>query len=251
MSCGKKAWPTHVFGIKKQGTRWTKSRITSNLRLGRWYLTNCSIYIPGGNRMKIVCLDLEGVLVPEIWIAFSKKTGIEELRLTTRDIPDYTVLMNKRIGILKEHKLTLGDIQSVIATMDPLPGAMEFLDWLRSETQIVILSDTFSQFAKPLMKKLAWPTLLCNELIIDENNMISGFSLRQSDGKRKAVEGFTGMGCTVFAAGDSYNDLTMIRKAESGAFFCPPESIVRENPDIPVALDYESLKSLITAFLSR
>jgi len=191
--------------------------------------------------MYIVCLDLEGVLVPEIWINFSKFTGIQELRLTTRDIPDYNVLMKKRIGILEEHKLGLKDIQEVIGKMDPLPGAREFLDTLREKTQVVILSDTFTQFAGPLMKKLGWPSLFCNELVIDDRGMVTDFRLRQQDGKRKAVEGFHSMGFQVAAAGDSYNDLSMIRKADKGALFCPPDNIVAENPDIPVTRTYDEL----------
>ena len=192
-------------------------------------------------RMYIVCLDLEGVLIPEIWINFAEFTGIEELRLTTRDIPDYSVLMKKRIGILAEHKLGLKDIQNVIGKMDPLPGAGEFLDALRARTQVLILSDTFTQFASPLMKKLAWPTLFCNSLVIDEKGMVTDFQLRQQDGKRKAVDGLHSMGFQVAAAGDSYNDLSMIRKAEKGILFCPPDNIVAENPDLPVTRTYAEL----------
>ena len=195
--------------------------------------------------MHLVCLDLEGVLIPEIWINFAEKTGIEELRLTTRDIPDYSVLMKKRIGILSENNLKLGDIQDVIATMDPLEGAIDFMDRLREKNQVVILSDTFTQFAKPMMKKLRWPTIFCNALVIDEEDRVVDFALRQQDGKRKAVEGFHSMGFKVIAAGDSYNDLTMIRKSDAGILYCPPENIVRENPDLPVAVNYKELMAEI------
>ena len=192
--------------------------------------------------MYIVCLDLEGVLIPEIWINFAQATGIEELRLTTRDIPDYDVLMKKRLGILSAHNVKLKDIQQVIGTMDPLEGAKEFLDELRSRTQVVILSDTFTQFAKPMMEKLSRPTLFCNTLVVDEQDRVADYRLRQKDGKRKAVEGFQSMGFQVIAAGDSYNDLTMIRKAEKGILFCPPDNIVSENPDLPVARNYREFR---------
>ncbi len=161
----------------------------------------------GGVDMELVCLDLEGVLIPEIWIAVAKKTGIDELRLTTRDISDYDELMNRRLGILEREKISLADIQNVIGTLDPLEGARGFTAALREQTQLVLLSDTFEQFAKPLMKKLSWPTLLCNTLLVDSSGMISGYRLRQNDGKRKAVEGFRSMGFRVFAAGERcYND---------------------------------------------
>ena len=166
--------------------------------------------------MEIVCLDLEGVLVPEIWIAFAEKTGITELKRTTRDEPDYNKLMAWRMDILREHSLTLTDIQNTISEIKPLEGAKEFLDKLRAMTQVVILSDTFREFASPLMKQLGWPTILCNSLVVDENNMLSGMVLRQTDGKRKAIEGFRSMGFRTFAAGDSYNDLTMIHTADKG-----------------------------------
>lgn len=168
--------------------------------------------------MRVVCLDLEGVLVPEIWINVAEKSGIEELRLTTRDISDYDVLMKGRLKILEEHKLTLSDIQAVIGTMEPLEGAYEFLTSLREKTQVFILSDTFTQFASPLMEKLGWPTLLCNYLIVDPHtNMIIDYKLRQRDGKRKAVEALQSLNYKVFAGGDSYNDLSMIKKADAGA----------------------------------
>lgn len=199
--------------------------------------------------MFVVCLDLEGVLVPEIWISVAEKTGIEELRLTTRDVPDYDVLMKGRIEILRQHNLRLSDIQEVISTMKPLEGAKEFLDELRSMTQVVILSDTFDQFAKPLMKQLDWPTIFCNTLEVDENGMITGYRLRQKDGKKHAVEGFHSMNIKVFASGDSYNDLSMIKEAEGGMFFCPPERIVKENPSVPVALNYAELLKEIKKYI--
>ena len=201
--------------------------------------------------MKLVCLDLEGVLVPEIWINFAADTGIDELKKTTRDEPDYDKLMNYRLDILDRHGLKLSDIQRVIGEMDPLPGAKEFMDSLRSKTQVVILSDTFEQFAQPLMKKLEWPTLFCNTLEVEEDGRISGYRLRQKDGKRKAVEAFHAMGLKVIASGDSYNDLTMIRRADAGVLFTPPESIVTENPDLPVAIDYKQLTAEIDKALER
>ena len=192
--------------------------------------------------MNIVCLDLEGVLTPEIWINVSKKTGIEELKLTTRDISDYDVLMNKRIEILEEHGLTLGDIQDVIAGMEPLEGAGDFMEELRATTQVIILSDTFTQFAQPLMKKLGWPTLFCNELAISRDNRITGYTLRQKDGKKKAVIALRSIGYTITAAGDSYNDLTMLQEAEYGVLFRPPESIISEHTEFPVARTHDELK---------
>lgn len=189
--------------------------------------------------MKLICLDLEGVLVPEIWIGLAKKTGIQQLERTTRDEPDYAKLMRQRLEILDRHNLLLADIQNVIAELDPLDGACEFLDEIRRTCQVVILSDTFVQFAAPLMKKLGWPTLFCNDLVIDGEGRIADFHLRQADGKRKAVLGFQSMGLTVTAAGDSYNDLTMIQTADRGAFFRPPQSIVAENPEFPVFTDYD------------
>jgi phosphoserine/homoserine phosphotransferase len=198
-----------------------------------------------------VCLDLEGVLVPEIWINFAVDTGIDELKMTTRDEPDYDVLMNKRLKILEENNLKLPDIRRVIGGMNPLGGAKDFLDSLRAKTQVVILSDTFEEFAKPLMKKFGWPTLFCNSLEVADDGKITGYRLRQKDGKRKAVESFRAMGLKVVASGDSYNDLSMIRKADAGILFTPPESIVKDNPDLPVALNYTELASEIDNALER
>jgi phosphoserine/homoserine phosphotransferase len=191
--------------------------------------------------LNVITLDLEGVLVPEIWINFAKLTKIDDLLLTTRDIPDYDVLMQKRLEILKEHNLKLDDIKTVIAKMSPMEGAKEFLDSLREKTQVVILSDTFTQFAGPLMKQLGWPTIFCNELIVEEDGTISGYKLRQKHGKKIAVQGFHSMGMKVFAAGDSYNDTGMLTEADAGFFFMPPESITKEFPQIPVTRNYQEL----------
>ncbi len=197
--------------------------------------------------MRLVCLDLEGVLVPEIWISVAEVTGIPELRLTTRDIPDYDELMNHRLGILEREGIRLPDIQAVIETLDPLPGAASFFEALRSQTQAVILSDTFVQFAGPLMKKLRFPTLFCNELLVDGSGKIIGYRLRQADGKRHAVAAFRSLNLQVVAVGDSYNDLSMIREANAGALFHPPDAIVAEHPDLPVFRDYDALLSFLTS----
>lgn len=199
--------------------------------------------------MDIVCLDLEGVLVPEIWIAFSEKTGIPQLRITTREEPDYDKLMKYRMNILKEHNLTLKDIQDVIATIKPLEGAHEFLDKVREITQVVILSDTFTEFAKPLMKQLGWPTILCNSLVIDDKGMLAGIRLRQQDGKRKAIDAFRSMNFRTFAAGDSYNDLTMIRKADKGCLFRAPQNILKEEPDLKLCTTYDEFFEEIRSFV--
>ncbi len=200
--------------------------------------------------MEIVCLDLEGVLVPEIWIAFAEKTGIDELRLTTRDIPDYDVLMKGRLEILREHSLKLADIQDVISTIEPLDGAREFLDELRSITQVIILSDTFREFASPLMRKLGWPSIFCNSLVVDGDGNITGYTLRQRDGKRKAIEHLQGMGFRCFAAGDSYNDLTMIKTADSGSLFRAPVNILEEYPELHLSTTYADFLKTIREFLN-
>ena len=199
--------------------------------------------------MEIVCLDLEGVLVPEIWIAFAEKTKIPELRITTREEPDYDKLMKYRMGILEEHNLTLKDIQDVIATIRPLDGACEFLDKVREITQVVILSDTFKEFAKPLMKQLGWPTILCNSLIVDQRGMLTGMKLRQQDGKRKAIDAFRQMNFRTFAAGDSYNDLTMIHKADKGCLFRAPQNILNEEPDLRLCTTYDEFYEEIRSFV--
>lgn len=201
--------------------------------------------------MKIVCTDLEGVLVPEIWINVALKTGIEELKLTTRDISDYDELMQKRLGILKANGLKLKDITDVIATMAPLEGAIEFLDWLRPLTQVVIVSDTFVEFAKPLMSQLGWPTLLCNSLHIDASGAIADYQLRQSDGKRFVTKAFQGLNYEVIGMGDSYNDISMLQTAQHGILFRPPENVIAEYPDFPVTENYDQVKALLAPLLAR
>ncbi|MBQ8637964.1 MAG: bifunctional phosphoserine phosphatase/homoserine phosphotransferase ThrH [Lachnospiraceae bacterium] len=194
--------------------------------------------------MYITCLDLEGVLVPEIWIAFAQASGIPELKRTTRDEPDYDKLMKWRIGILKEHKLGLKEIQETIATIDPLPGAKEFLDELRSFSQVVIISDTFTQFATPLMKKLGWPTIFCNTLEVAEDGEITGFKMRIEDSKLSTVKALQSIGFETIAAGDSYNDLGMIRAGKSGFLFRSTEKIIADHPEIPA---YETFDELMAA----
>ena len=193
--------------------------------------------------MEIACLDLEGVLIPEIWINFAERTGIEELRLTTRDVPDYDALMTRRLSILAENDLGLADIQEVIGGMAPLPGAREFLDWLRERAQVVILSDTFYQFAAPLMRQLGWPTLFCHRLEIGEGGRVTNYHLRQKDGKRQAVKAFHQLNFHVIAAGDSYNDTTMLSEADAGILFRPPDNVIEEFPQFPVTRTYDELRS--------
>lgn len=200
--------------------------------------------------MYIVCSDLEGVFVPEIWVNVAEKTGIEALKLTTRDEPDYDVLMQRRIAILKENGLKLTDITQVIATMSPLVGAQEFLDWLRACTQVIILSDTFVEFAGPLMQKLGWPTLFCNSLAVDPDGAIAGYNLRQQDGKRQAIRCLKNLQYNIIAMGDSYNDITMIQEADTGILFRPPLQIVEEFPDLPAAYGFDELKELIRSVLA-
>ncbi len=195
--------------------------------------------------MHIVCSDLEGVFVPEIWINVAEKTGIEELRLTTRDIADYNELMQKRLSILDQHKIKLGDITRVIDEMEPLPGAVDFLNWLRERSQVIIVSDTYVQFAGPLMRQLGWPTLFCHTLLVAPDGTISDYRLRQEDGKRKSVEAMQGLNFHVLAMGDSYNDISMLKAADEGILFRPPENVVAEFPQFPVAWEYEDLKPLI------
>lgn len=201
--------------------------------------------------MHIVCSDLEGVFVPEIWINVALKTGIEELKLTTRDISDYDVLMRKRLSILADHKLKLQDITAVIATMDPLEGAVEFLDWLRPQTQIIVVSDTFTQFAGPLMKKLGWPTLFCHSLEVAADGTITGYRLRQPDSKRRAAQSLRQLNFKIIGMGDSYNDINLLKEADTGILFRPPENVVREFPQFPVTHDYAELKPLIQEALAK
>ena len=194
--------------------------------------------------MDLICLDLEGVLVPEIWIEFSNFTGIEELRLTTRDISDYDVLMSKRLSTLRENGLTLSAIQEVIMELDPLPGAKNFLDRIRMDYQLVILSDTFYEFASPLMKKLGWPTLMCHRLNLSRDGLIEGYQLRQQDPKRKAVKALKSLNYKVMAAGDSYNDTTMLAEADAGFLFRAPDTVISEFPQYQVTSDYAELRTL-------
>ena len=198
----------------------------------------------------IVTLDLEGVLVPEIWIAFAEKTGIEQLKLTTRDIPDYDELMTGRLAILNEHGLKLADIQEVIGTLALLEGAKAFLDELRSITQVVILSDTFLEFAKPLMEQLAWPTIFCHDLEIDAEGRVANYRLRQPDQKRKAVAAFRSLNYRVIAAGDSYNDTTMLGEADTGFLFRSPDNVKAEFPQFKSAEEYDELMGLIRSELA-
>ena len=199
--------------------------------------------------MNIVCLDLEGVLVPEIWIAFSEASGIPELRRTTRDEPDYDKLMRWRLGILREHGLGLKDIQRTIATIDPMPGAKEFLDTLRSETQAIILSDTFTQFAAPLMKKLGWPTIFCNELEVGSDGMITGYRIRIAQSKLSTVRALQSAGFDTISAGDSFNDLGMIQASKAGFLFCSTEQIKKDHPELPACETYDELLALIRSAL--
>ena len=191
--------------------------------------------------MDIVCLDLEGVLVPEIWIAFAKESGIDELKKTTRDEPDYDKLMRWRIGVLKEHGLGLKQIQETIAKIDPLAGAKEFLDELRSLTQVIIVSDTFSQFATPLMEKLGWPTIFCNSLEVADSGEITGFKMRCEQSKLTTVKALQSIGFDTIASGDSYNDLGMIKAGKAGFLFRSTDKIIADNPDIPAYETYDEL----------
>jgi phosphoserine/homoserine phosphotransferase len=195
----------------------------------------------------IVCLDLEGVLIPEVWIEFAKRSGIDSLTRTTRDEPDYDKLMRFRLQTLAAHNMKIGDIQRVIADMSPLPGAREFLDDLRATYQVVILSDTFYEFARPLMKQLAWPTLMCHRLVVGEDGSVTGYKLRMPDQKRAAVNALKALSFDVVAAGDSYNDTAMLGAADAGFFIHPPASIVAEFPQFPVMKDYRELRAAIDA----
>lgn len=196
--------------------------------------------------MELACLDLEGVLVPEIWIAFAERTGIEELRATTRDIPDYNVLMKQRLAILDQHGLKIGDIQEVIATLSPLPGAVEFVDWLRERFQVIILSDTFYEFSQPLMRQMHWPTLFCHRLVTDEDGRVVDYKLRQEDPKRASVKAFHSLNYRVLAAGDSYNDTTMLSEADVGFLIHAPQNVIDEFPQFK---SVDTLDALKLAFL--
>ena len=201
--------------------------------------------------MELACLDLEGVLIPEIWIAFAEETGIEELKATTRDIPDYDVLMKQRLRILDEHGLKLPQIQETISRLSPLPGAQEFVDWLRERFQLIILSDTFYEFAAPLMAQLGNPTLFCHKLEVDETGRITDYTLRQRDPKRQSVRAFQLLNYRVIAAGDSYNDTTMLGQAEQGILCHAPQNVIDEFPQFPAVHNYEDLKRAFLAASNR
>lgn len=193
--------------------------------------------------MELACLDLEGVLIPEIWIAFAEKTGIDALKATTRDIPDYDVLMKQRLQILNDHNLGLNEIQAVIAELEPLPGAGEFVDWLRERFQVVILSDTFYEFAAPLMRQLGYPTLFCHRLEVDNQGKVLDYVLRQPDPKRASIKAFHGLNFRCIAAGDSYNDTTMLGEADAGILFNAPANVISEFPQFPAVTGYDNLKA--------
>jgi phosphoserine/homoserine phosphotransferase len=201
--------------------------------------------------MYIVCSDLEGVFVPEIWINVSKHTGIDELKLTTRDISDYNVLMKRRLELLRQHDLTLHDIQKVISLLKPLPGALEFVDWLRTRSQLIVVSDTFIEFADPLLKQLRRPTLLCHNLTTDNAGNIINYNLRQKDAKKKVVEALQSLNYKVIAIGDSYNDISMLRKAELGILYNPPQNVIDENTDLMVVKSYNDLKEIISQLIDK
>lgn len=199
--------------------------------------------------MKVACIDFEGVLVPEIWVSLAERTGIDELRVTTRDIPDYDELMGHRLKIMRERGLRYADIQAAAGALDPLPGAPEFLTWLRSHYQVAIISDTFHQLAAPLVAKLHYPMILCHQLLVDANDHITGYTLRQTDPKRHSVQAFQGLKYQVVATGDSYNDISMLRQADAGFLFQPSEKVVRDHPDLAVAKDYTELKAMFADHL--
>jgi len=199
--------------------------------------------------MDLLCSDLEGVFIPEIWINVAQKTGIEELKLTTRDITDYDVLMKKRLSIMDKHGLKLKDITDVIKTIDPLEGAVETLTWIREQTQIIILSDTFEEFARPLMKKLGFPALLCHSLTVDASGRITDYNLRQQNHKKYATRAFKNLNYRVIAFGDSYNDTAMLAEADHGFFFMPPDNVIREFPQFKVTRNYDELKTMIGSLL--
>jgi phosphoserine/homoserine phosphotransferase len=192
--------------------------------------------------VEIAALDLEGVLVPEIWIEFAERTGIDALRATTRDIPDYDVLMRQRLALLKEHQLKIDDIQAVIAELSPLPGAIEFVNWLRERFQVIILSDTFYEFSEPLMRQLGWPTIFCHRLVTDEQGAVTDYKLRQKDPKCASVKAFHSLNYRVIAAGDSYNDTTMLSEADVGILFHAPKNVIDEFPQFKAVQEFDELK---------
>ncbi len=199
--------------------------------------------------MYILCSDLEGVFVPEVWINVADKTGIAELRRTTREEPDYNLLMRSRLKILDQHGLKLHDIQQVIARIAPLPGALDFIDWVKERTQLIVVSDTFIQFAEPLMKQLGRPTLFCHTLVMDETNRIIDYHLRQPDPKRKTVEALQGLKYQVIAMGDSYNDISMLKQAEVGILFRPPQNVIADYPEFPVVSEYSQMMEILGEYI--
>ena len=201
--------------------------------------------------MFVFCADMEGIFTPEIWINVAKITGIRELRLTTRDISDYDVLMKRRLAILEKNKLSLKDIQTVIAGMHPLEGALDFLNWLRARVQVIIVSDTYVEFAGPLMEKLGWPTLFCNTLTVGSDGRITDYNLRQNDGKKEVILALQRLNYKVIAIGDSYNDITMLQAAENAILFCPPENVKKEYNEFPTAFTYDELKNRIQAIMEN
>ncbi len=201
--------------------------------------------------MYILCSDLEGVLVPEVWINVARWTGIEELKLTTRDISDYNALMRRRLEILKQHGITIKDIQKVISLLELMPGALDFVNWLHGKVQMIVVSDTFREFADPLLEKMGWPVLFCHHLTIDREGVITDFNLRQTDAKKKVVEAVQNLNFKVIAIGDSYNDISMLRQAECGILFKPPQNVIDDNSDIKVVTSYSQLKHLVGEILDK
>ena len=201
--------------------------------------------------MYMLCSDLEGVLVPEVWINVARWTGIDELKLTTRDISDYNALMKRRLEILKQHSITINDIQKVIALLELMPGALDFINWLHGRVQMVVVSDTFREFADPLLEKIGWPVLFCHHLTIDKEGNITDFNLRQTEAKRRVVEALQNLNFKVIAVGDSYNDVSMLRKAEHGILYRPPQNVIDDNPDISVVNSYSQLKHLVSGILEE
>lgn len=201
--------------------------------------------------MYIVCSDLEGVLVPEVWINVARWTGIDELKLTTRDISDYNALMKRRLEILKQHGITINDIQKVISLLELMPGAFDFVNWLHGRVQMVVVSDTFREFADPLLEKIGWPVLFCHHLTIDKDGNITDFNLRQTDAKRKVVEALQNLNFKVIGIGDSYNDISMLRQAEHGILYKPPQNVIDDNRDIRVVNSYSQLRHLISGILEE
>jgi phosphoserine/homoserine phosphotransferase len=201
--------------------------------------------------MYIVCSDLEGVLVPEVWINVARWTGIDELKLTTRDISDYNALMKRRLEILKQHGITINDIQKVISLLELMPGALDFISWLHGRVQMVVVSDTFREFADPLLEKMGWPVLFCHHLTIDKDGNITDFNLRQTDAKKKVVEALQNLNFKVIAIGDSYNDVSMLRKAEYGILYKPPQNVLDDNQDIKAVNSYSQLKNLVSEILEQ